>query len=48
MRQFFELGWGVALSRGKVGAENRELNLIGLKRLTYWAAEWPILVGYDL
>ena len=48
MRQFFELGWGVALSRGKVGAKSRELNLIGLKRLTCRAAKWPILVGRDL
>ena len=48
VRQFFELGWGVTLSRGKVDPEIRELNLIGRKRLTRRAAQWSILVWCDL
>src|SRR5438477_1043105 len=43
-----ELGWGVPLSRGEVDSEMRELNPIGGKRLTRRAAQWPILVVWDL
>jgi hypothetical protein len=48
MRQFLELGRGVALRGRKVGAEIRKLNLIGRKRLPCRTSKKPILARGDL